>query len=352
MKFMKNFVFILLFLNSFQLQAEDLREVVSLSGTWMFSIGDDLKWSDPGYNDGNWDRIPVPGDWEDCGYSDYNGYAWYRKSFSINQLPKGYPLYLVLGRIDDTDEVYLNGKRLAGSGSFPPDFVTAYDTDRKYLIPAGMLKSGGNNTVAIRVYDSFLAGGIVSGSPGIFADADAGYLDVSLQGRWRFQTGDDRLWKTPGFDDSSWQKIQVPADWENQGHSGYDGYGWYRVKIRVPSALLSETLYLSLGKIDDVDEVYLNGKKIGSVYDLKKDGEYRMSGWEYNARRVYKIEKGLLTAEGPNVIAVRVYDKGLRGGIYEGPVGIMRAENFKKFSRKYYTNQSFWDYVLDLFIIN
>ena len=81
----------------------------------------------------------------------------------------------------------------------------------------------------------------------------------------------------------------------------YDGYAWYRVKFRVPQNFATGELYLSLGKIDDIDDVYLNGKFIGSVYDLKKDAEYRRSGWEYNARRLYKIPDGLLNRDGLNI---------------------------------------------------
>ena len=110
--------------------------------------------------------------------------------------------------------------------------------------------------------------------------------------------------------------------------------------------------YVSLGKIDDIDDVYLNGKHIGSVYDLRKDGDYRRSGWEYNARRLYKIPAGLLKADAPNVLAVRVYDGQMRGGIFEGPIGIMSAENYKRYRNKYFSTQPFWDSIFDMFNIN
>ena len=47
--------------------------------------------------------------------------------------------------------------------------------------------------------------------------------------------------------------------------------------------------------------------------------------------------------------AGKLYDSQLQGGIYEGPVGIMSAENFKRYTNKYYTNQTFWDYMYDMF---
>ena len=85
--------------------SEDLRKIASLSGSWKFSIGDDSKWANPEFNDSEWDHIIVPGNWEDQGYNDYNGYAWYRKTFSVSEIPSGRTIYLLLGRIDDADEV-------------------------------------------------------------------------------------------------------------------------------------------------------------------------------------------------------------------------------------------------------
>jgi len=90
---------------------------------------------------------------------------------------------------------------------------------------------------------------------------------------------------------------------------------------------------------------------IGSVFDLDKDSEYSRRGNEFRARRAYKIPKDLLK-EGVNVIAVRVYDEVWRGGIYEGPIGIMKEDNFKKYHHKNYGNQPFWDYFYEEFIMD
>ncbi len=332
---------------SFSCKAEDMRKFVSLSGYWKFSIGDDREWASPSYDDSDWDQIAVSKRWEDQGYNDYNGYAWYRKTFELENVPEHTMLYLLLGRIDDADEVYLNGRLLGKSGHFPPKYISTYDRTRKYVIPEGYLLKNTRNVIAVRVYDSYQEGGMVSGSTGIYYDADVKLLDVNLNGRWKIHTGDDKAWSEPGFSDAKWKRVYVPASWESQGLDDYDGYAWYRVNFRLPANLSNDDLYLVLGKIDDVDEVYLNGKYIGGVYDLKKDGEYRKSGWEYNARRIYKIKDGLLKRDGINTLAVRVYDSHQTGGIYEGPVGIMAESNMKKYRSKHYKSQSFWDFIFD-----
>jgi sialate O-acetylesterase len=78
-----------------QANAENLRKIVSLSGYWKFSIGDDITWAGISYNDSGWDQIAVPGPWENEGYKDYNGYAWYRRTFKAGDMSANTTLYLM-----------------------------------------------------------------------------------------------------------------------------------------------------------------------------------------------------------------------------------------------------------------
>ena len=84
--------------------------------------------------------------------------------------------------------------------------------------------------------------------------------EVSLRVGWRFEIGDNKAYAEPEFDDSEWERIHVPDSWEDQGFPGYDGYAWYRIRLKLPDRLIKKSLYLKLGYIDDVDEVYINGK--------------------------------------------------------------------------------------------
>ena len=329
-------------------KAEELKKITSLSGTWKFSIGDDMAWAAPSFDDSSWDKISVPSPWEEQGYRDYNGYAWYRRSFSQGDVPANTVIYLLAGRIDDADEVYLNGKLIGKSGKFPPDFETAYNYERKYIIPAGALKANGENVIAIRVYESYNEGGIIDGRTGIYYDEDIDLLSINLSGTWKFHKGNNMNWKTPAFNDDDWKTINVPDKWENQGYPDYDGYAWYRIKFSIPAGMETTNLYLVLGKIDDEDDVYLNGDHIGSVYDLRRDFGFTWGdGWQYNTRRIYKIPNGLLNTKGLNTLAVKVYDGQGDGGIYEGPIGIMTSENGRIYKSRNHYDQNFWEYVYD-----
>ena len=48
------------------------------------------------------------------------------------------------------------------------------------------------------------------------------------------------------FDDSEWEKINVPSSWENQGFHGYDGYAWYRTSFKLKTSDAEKDLHLDL----------------------------------------------------------------------------------------------------------
>lgn len=134
-------------------------------------------------------------------------------------------------------------------------------------------------------------------------------------------------WKNPGYNDFSWQKIAMP---NNSFPDNVDGVGWYRKIVTVPAAWAGKKLTLSLGAIDDCDETFFNGVKVGAI------GTDVDSYWA--AKRVYQIP-GKLVQPGCNVIAVRVSDMcgdgGLQGTAMEmflspdGKQKISLAENWK-----------------------
>jgi sialate O-acetylesterase len=298
--------------------------LVNLRGNWHFSIGDDARRAQPGFDDSDWSTVHVPNYWEEEGYEEYNGYAWYRRTFSFGG-DANQATYLLLGQIDDVDEVFLNGQRIGGTGRFPPHYATAYNQDRIYNLPAGLLRNGADNVIAVRVYDGAQGGGIGINSDAIgIYGSHAPLPEVQLGGEWKFHPGDNPAWKDEHADDSSFQAISVPSYWEQDGYD-IDGFGWYRKSFRGPASTHDDTLVLMLGKIDDTDEVYLNGVKIGSTGKL--DQSDRHSRGDYYAQlRGYYFPASLLKAD--NVLAVRVHDHGGRGGIYEGPLGIIGQSRY------------------------
>lgn len=66
---------------------------------------------------------------------------------------------ILLGRIGDADEVFLNGAKIGGEGIVGERFVEATSVERLYKIPQSLLVSG-ENLLAVRVMNTYLKGGI------------------------------------------------------------------------------------------------------------------------------------------------------------------------------------------------
>jgi sialate O-acetylesterase len=313
----------------------DLVLLQSLKGSWLFSIGINEEWISPKFNDSGWESIIVPSPWEDQGFNGYNGYAFYRKKITIPSAYKGRMLYLNMGYIDDVDEVYLNGHKIGSTGSFPPDYNTAYNAERIYYIPEEYINFDASNLIAVKVFDSYDRGGIVSGELGLYGGKTTVNFDINLQGPWKFRPGDDLRRKESDFDDNLWDEIFVPAKWEDQKYRDYDGYAWYRKSFNLPGNVNDEKMVIMMGKIDDIDQVYINGIFVGSTgYFPDKNRELSNTGQEYDAFRGYYLPAGLLKKGQKNVVAVRVLDTGGAGGIYEGPVGIISQAKYIDYWRK------------------
>ncbi len=108
-------------------------------------------------------------------------------------------------------------------------------------------------------------------------------------------------WKNNDFDDSKWPAMKVPGVWESQGLPNLDGTVWFRKTITISDADAGKVAVLELSLIDDNDEAYINGVKVGSTTG-------------YNIPRKYTVAAGILKA-GKNTIAVKIEDTGGGGGI-------------------------------------
>ncbi|TAJ08159.1 glycoside hydrolase [Marinilabiliaceae bacterium JC017] len=329
-------LFVILFLgNNILTFSQVYDKVLGLEGQWRFSIGDNRDyWASENFDDSSWDRLNVPGNWEEQGYNGYDGFAWYRKTFSVPDFNETKTQFILrLGYIDDVDEVFVNGEKIGQSGTFPPHQSTAYNARREYVIPQYLIKKNSTNVIAVRVYDFFNEGGILKGEIGLYANRNPLLPDLPLEGMWQFKTGDNMQWRFPEYNATVWEEIMVPSLWEEQGFRHYDGMAWYRKTFMVDEALTGQKLVLLLGKIDDIDEVYINGVLVGQTGDMGP-GKRHSYNFAYNELRGYYIPRGLLLNGKPNVICVRVFDSGIQGGIYEGPVGLITQDKYIRYWRQ------------------
>lgn len=141
-------------------------EVYRIGGPVKFRTGDDPGYGRREYDEEAWETIPVPGNWELAGHPGYDGFAWYRARFALPPSPgrsggqaDRRSLFLELGKIDDADETFLNGVKVGQTGAFPPSYRSEWQTYRRYAVPDDAINWGGENVLAVRVYDGGGPGG-------------------------------------------------------------------------------------------------------------------------------------------------------------------------------------------------
>ena len=137
----------------------------------------------------------------------------------------------------------------------------------------------------------------------------------------QFATGDDPARRDPAFDDRSWKTLSTLANYEKQGFDGYDGWSWYRIHVTIPASLRASVhwqhrLRVYLSSIDDVDETFFNGVKIGQTGRLPDDPQGYATKWADLREYYVDLATGLVRWDADNVIAIRVYDGSGGGGFY------------------------------------
>jgi len=121
----------------------------------------------------------------------------------------------------------------------------------------------------------------------------------------------------PDLDDSGWQTMTLPRNWEIGGLPDLDGIVWFRRTVDIPSSWEGFDLNLLPGPIDEVDVTWFNGVQVGARGNRRRD-DTRF----WNVARDYVVPARLVR-EGRSVIAIRVIDTHGQGGLWGGPAESM-----------------------------
>ncbi len=258
------------------LEKTPVPELDAVSGEWRFHKGDDEKWKAQDFDDSQWQNVMLPNTWEH--HSDYtndNVYGWFRRHIEIPAECQGRDFDLLLGCIDDVDEAFLNGERIGGKGSFPPDFQIAWDVPRRYRVPASLVKSDGSDVLAVRVFDRSGNGGIYQAGTKSFR---VGPFDTSLS--------------------------------QGAGYTGHTvgGTGWYRKNFTLSDS--NRLVSVRFAGVYMNADFWINGHHLGNH-------PYGYTGFEFD------LTPYLNPAGQENVIAVRVRNDGKNSRWYSGS-GIYR----------------------------
>ena len=128
---------------------------------------------------GDWKTMKLPGLWESSTLPEFDGVVWFKKKIMIPAAMAGKDLTLNLGTIDDNDITWLNGEKVGET--------TGYNVNRKYNIPASLVKEG-ENELTVRVFDGSGGGGLYDDAGKLFITGSDGQ-NISLAGDWQYKVG-------------------------------------------------------------------------------------------------------------------------------------------------------------------
>ena len=117
------------------------------------NIGEDVSYTQPGFNDSNWRKLDLPHDWGiegdfvqevpgESGKRPWAGVGWYRKHFSVATADKGKQFYIDFDGAMAYPAVWLNGKFVGG-------WAYGYQPFRVDLTP--YIESGKENVLSVRL---------------------------------------------------------------------------------------------------------------------------------------------------------------------------------------------------------
>jgi beta-galactosidase GanA len=293
---------------------------------WKFST--ETPEAQPGFDDSSWTLAdhPVsnassPGTpvlyASDYGYD--HGFVWYRGHFTATGSETG--VTLTADGISPTGafSVWLNGAFLGSNAA-------AGATKATFTFPAGALRTGKDNVIAVLVENTGNPEGPSGEKVGLYSAALTG---SSAAVTWRLMGdpggttlqdpvrgimnpaglyGADNGWDLPGYPDQDWRGVSLPDSWSARGIP--PGIGWYRTSF---SLSLPRRGYVPVdvqiggpgpgaGTADYRAFIYVNGWLVGRYVN------------NVGPQHQFYVPAGILNDHGSNTLAIAVWGLDDTGG--------------------------------------
>ena len=113
------------------------------------------------------------------------------------------------------------------------------------------------------------------------------------------------VWAKQVANPATWSKIQLPGPWELSVLPDFDGGVWIKKTIHLPAGWKKADALLQLGTVDEYDETFFNGEKLGETNGTTRE-------------RKYSIPRQFIR-EGDNDLTVRIKDSKGYGGLRSDP---------------------------------
>lgn len=183
---------------------------------------------------------------------------------------------------------------------------------------------------------------------------------IALNGPWKFATGDNPQYANSNYDDAAWETTDVTAPpgahdddvglsgyipgWTANGHPGYSGYAWYKMKVRLDTLKKTNLAIAAPAAVDDGYQLFINGSLIGESGDFSTTTPVT-----YSIRPRMFVLPSNLNKEKVIAIAFRVWMS--PASLYQGAGGIHIAPALgeKKEIEKLYRFQ--WEQTIKGYIV-
>jgi sialate O-acetylesterase len=137
------------------------------------------------------------------------------------------------------------------------------------------------------------------------AEGEPAYGNYVMPWYDEYDVGLKQKWYSPDYDSSAWKTVQLPGGFAALGVPITPAVAWFRKEVTLPKQLPQGVALISLGEVQRMDSVYVNGAFV--------DG----SAWVEHPR-IYRLPPDVLKP-GRNLIAIRIFKTEPHGGFLDGP---------------------------------
>lgn len=135
---------------------------LDLSRDWRFApdqedLGSSQQWYKKDIVDTDWSVLQAGSRWEDQGFAELDGVAWFRRWTEIPSDWKDLPVWLIFGGVNDEYVLYINGIRIQSYGCPLENSVANSPTTTEV---SSFLHPGEMNLIVLRVVDWVGSGGL------------------------------------------------------------------------------------------------------------------------------------------------------------------------------------------------
>ena len=164
-------------------------DTIDVAKDWRFApdphrVGVGQGWMQPGFDDSAWAVVDAGKRWEDQGFPEVDGAAWYRKRVMVPASIRAPHVWLNLGGINDSGTIYCNGAKIATFGDENAKSITSTPVAANL---SAHIRWGEENLLAIHAFDQGLSGGLTKSLCALTTDPS------TLPAGWRLRF-------VPGFD--------------------------------------------------------------------------------------------------------------------------------------------------------